>query len=123
MEFFAHKASVRCEIRSSSLFPLCYITPFTQWLHLDLIKAVTDMCRDIFPTVRYAFTTIPTYPSGQIGFIVASNDATVNPSVPQRKLPAGTSLRYYSPAIHRAAFVLPVMTATKLGLTNDGDDL
>lgn len=90
---------------------------------MDLIKAVVDMCRDIFPTVRYAFTTIPTYPSGQIGFIVASNDASVNPSVPQRKLPADASLRYYSPAVHKAAFVLPVMAAAKLGMTNEGDDL
>ena len=45
------------------------------WLHLDLIENVLRECRDIFGTVRYAYTTIPTYPSGQIGFIVASTDA------------------------------------------------
>ena len=90
-----------------------------QWLHLDLIGTVVDMCKELFPTVRYAFTTIPTYPSGQIGFIVASNDPEKNPSNPLGRLPAGTSLRYYSPEVHKAAFVLPVMTAKKLGHVNE----
>ena len=44
-----------------------------QWLHIDLIKTVMDFCRQLFPVVRYAYTTIPTYPSGQIGFILCSN--------------------------------------------------
>ena len=54
------------------------------WLHLDLIAGVIGECRQIFPQVRYAYTTIPTYPSGQIGFIIATNDATLDPSVPSR---------------------------------------
>ena len=37
------------------------------WLHLDLIKEVLKHCNSVFPSVDYAFTTIPTYPSGQIG--------------------------------------------------------
>ncbi len=34
------------------------------WLHLDTIKELTRMCRSIFEggDVRYAYTTIPTYP-------------------------------------------------------------
>lgn len=32
-------------------------------------------CCDIFPTVEYAYTAIPTYPSGQIGFMLLSNTA------------------------------------------------
>lgn len=90
-----------------------------QWLHLDLIKNVADMCKSIFPTVKYAFTTIPTYPSGQIGFIVASNDESKNLSVPSKTLPTDAPLRYYSPAVHKAAFVLPAMTAEKLEQQND----
>lgn len=30
-------------------------------------------CCDIFPTVEYGYTAIPTYPSGQIGFMLLSN--------------------------------------------------
>ena len=60
--------------------------------------------KEIFPNVRYAFTTIPTYPSGQIGFCLASKDAERDMSVPIRKV-AGT--KYYNDEVHRAAFVLP----------------
>ena len=40
------------------------------WLHLDLIGTVLRHCTTVFPSVDYAFTTIPTYPSGQIGFLM-----------------------------------------------------
>ena len=42
------------------------------WLHLDLIGEVLKHCTQVFPSVDYAFTTIPTYPSGQIGFLMCS---------------------------------------------------
>jgi spermidine synthase len=42
------------------------------WLHLSLIAEVLKHCREVFPSVDYAFTTIPTYPSGQIGFLICS---------------------------------------------------
>ena len=51
-----------------------------QWLHLDLIEKVIGECRTLFPTVRYAYTAIPTYPSGQIGFIIATKDETLDVS-------------------------------------------
>lgn len=40
------------------------------WLHLDTIKELTRMCRSIFEggDVRYAFTTIPTYPRYSVSF-------------------------------------------------------
>lgn len=44
------------------------------WLHLDLISNVMGHLKNIFSSVRYAYTTIPTYPSGQIGFFVAGRD-------------------------------------------------
>ena len=34
------------------------------WLHLDLITHVIGVTSKIFPTVEYAYTAIPTYPSG-----------------------------------------------------------
>ncbi|KAI5999133.1 Saccharopine dehydrogenase-domain-containing protein [Pisolithus albus] len=74
------------------------------WLHLPLISQLRDMTAEIFPTSQYAYTTIPTYPSGQIGFMVCSKDPSRNLSEPLRKVP-GT--RYYNENIHRCAFVLP----------------
>ncbi|XP_076472542.1 spermidine synthase-like isoform X2 [Babylonia areolata] len=81
------------------------------WLHLELIGSMQQFCRSLFPSVAYAFTTIPTYPSGQIGFLLCSPDPSVNFAEPRRVLSAGErsqmALRYYNPDIHRAAFCLP----------------
>jgi spermidine synthase len=82
------------------------------WLHLDLIKSIMDRCKAIFPSVKYAYTTIPTYPSGQIGFIISSNDASVDVAVPSRDA-GDMDLKYYTTELHSSAFVLPAM-ANKL---------
>mmetsp|Transcript_18794 Transcript_18794/g.43736 ORF Transcript_18794/g.43736 Transcript_18794/m.43736 type:complete len:331 (+) Transcript_18794:87-1079(+) len=87
------------------------------WLHLDLITSVLTSCCDIFPTVEYAYTTIPTYPSGQIGFVLCSSDRQNNMvRLPQRQPEAAmqATLRYYNPQIHKAAFVLPQFAATAI---------
>ncbi|XP_015756173.1 PREDICTED: spermidine synthase-like [Acropora digitifera] len=44
------------------------------WLDLSLIKSMVDFSKDLFPVVNYGFTTIPTYPCGQIGFIMCSKN-------------------------------------------------
>ncbi|KAG9054949.1 hypothetical protein FS842_003690 [Serendipita sp. 407] len=74
------------------------------WIHLPLIKNTNTMVKEIFPNVEYAFTTIPTYPSGQIGFCIASKDAERDLRTPLRKV---SPTRYYNENVHRAAFVLP----------------
>ncbi|KAG8781343.1 hypothetical protein FRC15_008867 [Serendipita sp. 397] len=74
------------------------------WIHLPLIKNTNTMVKEIFPNVEYAFTTIPTYPSGQIGFCIASKDAERDLRTPLRKV---SPTRYYNEDVHRAAFVLP----------------
>lgn len=75
------------------------------WLHLDIIKKLIKESREIYPTVEYAYTTIPTYPSGQIGFCICSK-RNESPSIPKRELDTD-DLKYYSKEIHKAAFVLP----------------
>ncbi|KAF8575259.1 spermine synthase [Ramaria rubella] len=74
------------------------------WLHLPLIAQLRRATRDIFPVVEYAYTTIPSYPSGQIGFIIAAKDAARDVKTPLRAV-KGT--RYWNSAVHQAAFVLP----------------
>ena len=74
------------------------------WLHLPLISQLRNMTREIFPVSQYAYTTIPTYPSGQIGFIVCSKDAGRALSEPVRQV---KDTRYYNEQVHRIAFVLP----------------
>ncbi|KAA8499630.1 Spermidine synthase [Porphyridium purpureum] len=81
------------------------------WLHLDLIRPLLESCRLIFPSVSYAYTTIPTYPSGQIGFVLCGKSADTSFSNPHRVCEPGSAiqkkLRYYNHDIHKAAFVLP----------------
>ena len=74
------------------------------WLHLPLIRELREVTRAIFPTVDYAYTTIPTYPSGQIGFTMAAKAEGRDLRTPLRKVP---SCRYYNENIHRSAFVIP----------------
>lgn len=38
-------------------------------------SATIRHCKEVFPVAEYACTTIPTYPSGQIGFTVCCKDA------------------------------------------------
>lgn len=42
------------------------------WLHLDLIHKVMTDAKGLYPTVDYGYSCVPTYPDGQIGFIIAS---------------------------------------------------
>jgi len=78
------------------------------WLHLDIIKPLIDSIKQIYTSVEYAYTTIPTYPSGQIGFIIATKNRgsckqpKKSPSDEQQD-----NLKYYSADIHQASFVLP----------------
>ena len=87
-----------------------------QWLHLELIAKVLGETRTLFGSARYAYTAIPTYPSGQIGFIIASKDSKADTSKPARTVPtSGMPLKFYSEAMHHSAFVLPAFAAAKLG--------
>ncbi|EPQ29908.1 uncharacterized protein PFL1_02581 [Pseudozyma flocculosa PF-1] len=74
------------------------------WIHLGLIGELRRSTKELFPVADYAFTTIPTYPSGQIGFVVCSLDAQRNVREPVREVPG---CRYYNSQVHRAAFVVP----------------
>ncbi|KAK0370792.1 spermidine synthase [Colletotrichum limetticola] len=85
-------------------------TAENQWLHMPLISKLKKDCKEIFPVAEYAYTTIPTYPSGQIGFMVCTKDAGRNVKEPLRKWSAEEEeklCKYYNADIHKAAFVLP----------------
>jgi len=88
-----------------------------QWLHLDIIKDVKKACLSVFPVAEYAYTTIPTYPAGQIGFMVCCKDASRDVSNPIRSWDEKEEeklCRYYNKEIHRAAFVLPTWVRSAL---------
>ena len=85
-----------------------------QWLHADLITSMQQFCSKLFKTTRYGYTCIPTYPSGQLGFIVCSDESPCDSAVREMPAEASESLQYYTPGIHKAAFVLPKFMQKKL---------
>jgi spermidine synthase len=80
------------------------------WLDISLIRSVLSFARRLFPTVQYAYASTPTYPCGQIGFVLCSKEAGKDLSVPVKRYTkdeASSSFRYYNSDVHSAAFVLP----------------
>ncbi|MDR1740774.1 MAG: polyamine aminopropyltransferase [Synergistaceae bacterium] len=68
-------------------------------------QAVSEM-RSVFRNARVYWGAVPTYPSGMWTYCAASDSA--DPSVPLRTV---HDARYYTEAVHRAAFVLPKFLA------------
>ncbi|KAI1765141.1 spermine synthase [Hypoxylon sp. FL1150] len=88
-----------------------------QWLHLPLITKLKKDCGEVFPVAEYAYTTIPTYPSGQIGFMVCCKEAGRDVKKPLRSWSPEDEARlcrYYNAEIHKASFVLPTFAAKAL---------
>ncbi|CAI9089173.1 OLC1v1023684C1 [Oldenlandia corymbosa var. corymbosa] len=92
----------------------------SMWLHMHMIQDVFTKCKQIFKggCVNYAWTTVPTYPSGVIGFILCSTYGPVpvdfkHPINPLADQSDGDDdrdnqpLQFYNTQIHSAAFCLP----------------
>lgn len=76
----------------------------SMWLHLPLIQNVLSTLRGLFPVAEYAYTLIPTYPSGSIGHMICSKDPNRDVKKPLRTI---TPCKYYNNESHKASFVLP----------------
>jgi spermidine synthase len=87
------------------------------YLHLPLITRLVKECREVFPVAEYAWTHIPTYPSGSIGFMVCCKEEGRDVKTPLRSWTPEEELeklRYYSADIHKASFVLPTFAKKAL---------
>jgi len=82
----------------------------------DIVVRLNRLARKLFRSAEYAWFNVPTYPTGVIGACVASDGGDVR--VPKRPLEPelAKQLRYYTPEIHRASFVVPAF----LGRSFDG---
>lgn len=78
----------------------------TLWSDLAHVKQTIRNCQTHFPLVKYAVSSVPTYPNGQIGYLVAALNPDLDLARPAHTLDE-LGLRYYSPEVHQAAFVLP----------------
>ena len=95
----------------------------SMWLHTHLIQDMLSICRETFKgAVHYAWTSVPTYPSGVIGFLLCAKEGPavnfLSPVNPIEKLEgameAGREIRFYNSEVHRAAFVLPTFVRREL---------
>lgn len=80
------------------------------WLNIDYLRDLLSKAKQVFSNVRYAQCYMPSYTSGQLGFIMATNDysnplcsATRNFS-PEKE---AELFKYYSKEVHKSSFILP----------------
>jgi spermidine synthase len=88
------------------------------WFDIEVVARLTETCKKFFKSVSYASVLVPSYPTGQIGFLLGSKDLDRNfscPVVPQDEAFL-SHLRYYSREIHQSAFALPKFVKERLGL-------
>ncbi|KAA8540839.1 hypothetical protein F0562_024802 [Nyssa sinensis] len=85
------------------------------WLRDFVVEDTIALCRKIFKgSVNYAWTTVPAYSSGVIGFMLCATDGPpvnfkhpINPIDTESYGVAKWPLRFYNSEMHTAAFCLP----------------
>lgn len=75
------------------------------WFHQELVSNVYKDVKEIFPITRLYTANIPTYPSGMWTFTIGSKKH--DPLAVEATRFHDVQTKYYTPDIHRAAFVLP----------------
>jgi spermidine synthase len=77
------------------------------FMHPDWFRHLTGTFRELFEVQAYAHMLVPSYPGGNLGVCLGSLGP--DPSKPARPVPPDiqAGLRYYTPEIHQASFVLP----------------
>ena len=77
------------------------------FLHPDWVEKLMRITRSLFPVYAYANIIVPTYTGGHIGMCLGSLGPEL--TVPARPVSEmiQAQLKYYTPAVHSAAFVLP----------------
>ena len=86
----------------------------SMFLHPDWVRKLASMTAALFNKQAYANILVPTYPGGHIGVCLGSlgpDPKTVNRPLPEK---LQNQLRYYSPRVHAAAFVLPFFVEKNL---------
>ncbi|XP_026439860.1 spermine synthase-like [Papaver somniferum] len=91
----------------------------SMWLHTHLIQYLISIYRITFKgSVHYAWTSVPTYPSGVIGFLLCSTEGPpvdfLNPINPIEKIEGAVDfpreLRFYNSDVSRFNISLTLFT-------------
>ncbi|XP_066588511.1 spermidine synthase [Prorops nasuta] len=93
----------------------------TAWANLDHVVQTLNHCKSMFPSSAYGIAAVPTYPTGQIGFVLGGLNAETDLKKPTKVFSQTEldemSLRYYDHEVHQAAFVLPRFVKKALNKT------
>ncbi|KAL9272677.1 Spermine synthase-like protein [Drosera capensis] len=117
--------SIAKALRPGGVF--CSMTE-SLWLHTHLIEEALSICRLTFKGgVYYAWASVPTYPSGVIGFLLGSTEGPavdfLHPVNPIEKIEGALNhqreLRYYNSEVHTAAFALPTFLRKEVSSLRD----
>ncbi|XP_076631800.1 spermidine Synthase [Colletes latitarsis] len=95
----------------------------TAWANLDHVIQILQHCKSVFPVASYGIVAVPTYPTGQIGFVLGSLNTETNFKEPVKVFSNNDldqmKIKYYDDEVHRAAFVLPRFIRKSLYQTDD----
>jgi spermidine synthase len=95
-------AAIHAALKEDGIFVAQTDNP---WFKADLIRQVQQDVSEIFPITRLYMANIPTYPSGLWTFTMGSK--TYDPLQVDETRIADIPTKYYTPQLHKAAFVLP----------------
>lgn len=73
------------------------------FFHLEILRKMSGMLRELFPVVQFYWGPVPTYPGGIWSYVCLSEERL--PPLKEMDVPQG--LKYYNPLIHKTAFALP----------------
>jgi spermidine synthase len=81
------------------------------FMHPDCVKNLAKITKELFEIRGYSYMLVPSYPGGNLGICLGSKGPGLKK--PARGMDAGMQevLRYYTPEIHEASFVLPRFAA------------
>ncbi|KAK6455498.1 Spermine/spermidine synthase-domain-containing protein [Scheffersomyces xylosifermentans] len=81
------------------------------WLNIEYLRDLLVKARTVFTNVKYSQCYMPSYTSGQLGLIIATNDTEKDLTKPLRQFSVEKEVslfKYYSKEVHSASFVLPI---------------
>ncbi|XP_065837121.1 spermidine synthase-like [Oscarella lobularis] len=84
------------------------------WLKGSKCFYELDFAKTVFPNSSYYYASVPSFPSGEIGFAISACSSDIRFEEPLRKITNeeinAMGLKYYNTDVHRASFVLPEFT-------------
>jgi spermidine synthase len=80
------------------------------WLNIEYLKELLSKAKQVFSNVKYSQCYMPSYTSGQLGLLIATQNTTTDLTQPTRKFSSQKEdelFKYYNSCVHSSSFVLP----------------